>query len=157
MPFVRSRVYVCIRVRMHHRAPEIPFNLRRLSARSRVITRNFVRLKLANTETGAYIGNARFKDPNYQRASPLPWSRIRETRERPPRIRTLAYFFRVNEESTPSAALGLPFYRISFSRDSILNGRKQKSDIVFADEKIKHWIDSQIWAIKKMIKDLWLK
>lgn len=77
----RSRVYVCTRVRVHHGAPEIPFNLRRLSARSRVITRNFVRLKLASTEPGAYIGNARLEGPrhHYQRAPPLPRSRVRET------------------------------------------------------------------------------
>ena len=68
------RLFVPARICMHHRALEIPFNLRRLSARSRVITRNFVRLKLASTEPGAYIENARLEElrRRYQRTPPLP-------------------------------------------------------------------------------------
>lgn len=66
-------------------------------------------------------------------------------------------FFSCQRRIHAECALGLPFYRISFSRDSVLSGRKQKSDIVFVDEKIKHWIDSQIWAIKKNNKRSMIK
>lgn len=138
-----ARVYVCIRVRVHHGAPEIPFNLKRLSAHSRVITRNFVRLKLASTEPGAYIGNARLKGSrhHYQRAPPLPRSRVRETkegREGGLRVTERWRIFSCQRGIHAGCALGSPFYRISFSRYGVLRGdRKQKSDIEFVDEKIK--------------------
>lgn len=104
----------------------IPFNLRRLSTRSRVITRNSVRLKLASVKPGVRASET-WAVRHYQRTPPLSWiscASLRKTRS--PRLSECSRQrgIRVNVEFAPSCTHPcLPFYYIfPFLRDD----RKQK-------------------------------
>lgn len=117
-------IHVCISTSTGHR---IPLNLRRLSARLHVITRNFVRLKLASLVCNRGL-EARAVSTLSKSLAACKKPRPRD--EKPPRVRMHAYSFastwnmchRIAETCSQFAIL----LHISSSHVAI---DKQKSDI----------------------------